>query len=102
MPGFDAAKQPTTEVVIADFAFTPKDIRVEVGGSVRWTNKDAFKHTVTSGAVDGPENEPDGRFDHDLVQAGAEATATFDEAGTFTYYCKQHNAMDGLVIVDPQ
>jgi plastocyanin len=102
--GGSGSKSPAAqerEVEIKDFAFGPKEIRVEVGGTVRWTNRDAFKHTVTSGAVDGPENKPDGRFDEDLEDAGAEATATFDEPGRFTYFCKQHNAMDGVVVVTP-
>lgn len=86
-------------VEILEFAYGPKEIRISVGDTVRWTNRDEFLHTVTSGAVDGPENKPDGKFDEDLDEAGSEATVTFDEAGTFTYFCKQHNAMDGVVIV---
>ena len=97
----DATQTPADATVeITEFAYEPKEIRISVGDSVRWTNRDAFLHTVTSGEVDGPENKPDGRFDEDLDDAGSEATVTFDEAGTFTYFCEQHNAMDGVVIVE--
>lgn len=87
-------------VEIIEFAFAPKEITIKAGESVKWINRDEFLHTVTSGAVDGPENKPDGKFDEDTAEAGSEATVTFDEAGTFTYYCEQHNAMNGVVIVE--
>ena len=95
-PGAEAA----ATVEITDFAYSPKQITVKVGDTVSWVNRDAFLHTVTSGAVDGPENKPDDKFDENLDEAGSEASVTFDEAGTFTYFCKQHNAMDGVVIVE--
>ena len=97
----DATEATTAATVeITEFAFSPKQINVKVGDTVRWINRDEFLHTVTSGEVDGPENIADDRFDEDLQEAGSEATVTFDEAGTFTYFCKQHNAMDGVVIVE--
>ena len=94
----DSSAAATVEIV--EFAYAPKEITVKVGDTVEWVNRDAFLHTVTSGAVDGPENKPDDKFDEDLDEAGSKASVTFDEAGTFTYYCKQHNAMDGVVIVE--
>lgn len=94
----EAAMAMTVEII--EFAYSPKQITVKVGDTVSWVNRDAFLHTVTSGAVDGPENIADDKFDEDLDEAGSEASVTFDEAGTFTYFCKQHNAMDGVVIVE--
>lgn len=93
----DAESAATVE--ITEFAYSPKQITVAVGDTVRWVNRDEFLHTVTSGEVDGPENKPDGVFDEDLAEAGSDATVTFDEPGTFTYFCSQHNAMDGVVVV---
>ena len=97
----ETADQPAAAetVGITEFVYSPKEITVNVGDTVEWINRDAFLHTVTSGAVDGPENKPDDKFDEDLVEADSKASVTFDEAGTFTYFCKQHNAMDGVVIV---
>ena len=95
-----AAAAAAATVEITEFVYSPKEITVKVGDTVEWVNRDAFLHTVTSGAVDGPENKPDDKFDENLDQAGSEASVTFDEAGTFTYFCKQHNAMDGVVIVE--
>ena len=87
-------------VEIVEFAYAPKEVHIKAGETVRWVNKDEFLHTVTSGAVDGPENKADGMFDEDLDESGSEATVTFDLPGTYTYFCSQHNAMDGVVIVE--
>ena len=86
-------------VTIEQFAFSPPQIRVAPGTTVRWQNGDTFRHTVTSGDTAGPENVPDGRFDEDLPDKGSIGEVTFDQSGTFAYYCRQHNAMNGLVVV---
>ena len=86
-------------VTIEQFTFSPARIEVKAGTTVRWENRDPFLHTVTSGDTSGAENVPDRRFDEDLPEKGSRATVTFEEPGTFTYYCRQHNAMDGTVVV---
>jgi len=74
----------------------PPDVTVGVGETVTWSNDDTAAHTVTSGsAADGP----DGVFDSSLFMAGAEFSHTFDEAGTFEYFCMVHPWMAGTVIV---
>ena len=101
--GDGAAAAGVTEaaevVAIEKFAFSPAQIEVTAGTTVRWENDDDFRHTVTSGETSGPENVPDGRFDEDLPEKGADATVTFDEPGTYSDYCRQHNAMNGTVVV---
>jgi plastocyanin len=74
---------------IARFAFeTP--IEISVGTSVTWTNTEE-PHTVTA---------RDGSFDSDRIPQGESFTHTFDEAGTFEYFCQIHPAMEGTVIVE--
>jgi len=74
----------------------PSDISVGVGETVTWSNDDTAAHTVTSGsAVDGP----DGNFDSSLFVAGDTFSHTFNEAGTFEYFCMVHPWMAGTVIV---
>ena len=89
----------TQEVVIKDFAFAPDRITIARGSTVHWRNDDQFLHTVTSGATSGAENQADGRFDLELPEQGSDVSFTFDETGTFTYFCRQHNAMDGTITV---
>ena len=86
-------------VAVEDFAFRPARITVPQGTTVRWRNDDAFRHTVTSGRTTGAENKADGRFDLDLPERGSTASFTFERSGTFTYFCRQHNAMDGTITV---
>ena len=77
----------TTE--IARFTFeTP--IEIAVGTSVTWTNTEE-PHTVTA---------RDGSFDSDRIPQGDSFTHTFEEAGTFEYFCQIHPAMEGTVVVE--
>jgi plastocyanin len=85
----------TDAVEARNINFEPADIEVEVGTTVTFTNLDIVRHTVTSGAP----GEPDGLFDLDLSDQGDEVTFTFDEAGTYPYYCDLHRTMVGTVTV---
>lgn len=95
----EAAADADHEIVIEEFTYSPAQLEVKRGDTVRIVNRDAFEHTVTSGETSGPENVPDGKFDESLPDKGAAAVITFDEAGTFTFFCRQHNAMDGVFTV---
>jgi plastocyanin len=90
-PADTAATAPVMEaaVEIADFAFGPADITVAVGGTVTWTNTDGQAHTATSS----------GNFDTGSIAAGASASVTFDEPGTFTYICSFHPFMTATITV---
>lgn len=81
-------------VTIVDFAFDPSTIEVAAGSTVTWTNEDGVTHTVTAGAPGSAEET----FDESL-DGGATAEVTFDEAGTFPYFCAIHTDMTGEVVV---
>jgi nitrite reductase (NO-forming) len=83
----------------ADTAYTPSPIAVAVGATVTWTNGDLVFHTVTSGTSDGTVGSPDGTFDSGEIQPGESFSLTFDEAGTFDYFCTPHPWMQGQVEV---
>jgi plastocyanin len=85
----------TDTVEARNINFEPADIEVAVGTTVTWVNADIVNHTVTSG----PAGDPDGMFDESLDSGGDDATVTFDEAGTFDYYCDLHRSMVGTVTV---
>jgi plastocyanin len=84
------------EVDIRDFFYDPQDLRVQVGDTVTWTNNDTVAHTVTAGTPDNPTGE----FDSGEIQPGETFTYTFDQAGTFDYYCTLHPDMTGSVTVE--
>lgn len=78
------------EVWIKDMAFTPATITVAPGTTIRWTNKDAAGHTVTSTT---------GIFDSGSIGGDGTFSLKFDSTGTFPYYCIVHPGMKGTVIV---
>ncbi len=76
--------------------FLPYEVSINVGDTVTWVNDDTAAHTATGGnAVDGPS----GVFDSSLVIAGTSFSFTFEEAGTYEYFCMVHPWMVGFVIV---
>ena len=83
----------------ADNAYDPLELTVEVGTTIRWTNRDAIPHTVTSGISDGTSGNADGLFDSGFLSEGDTFTHTFDEPGRFDYFCIPHPWMRGKVIV---
>jgi len=76
--------------------YLPFEARVSVGGTVTWSNDDTAAHTVTSGS---PTNGPDGIFDSSLFMAGATFEVTFDDSGSYDYFCMVHPWMQGNVQV---
>jgi len=83
------------DVVIENDAFTPASIDVEAGSTVTWFNNDDEAHTVTSGAP----GAPDGFFDSGNVDANGSFSFTFDQPGTYAYFCSIHPNMTGTVNV---
>ncbi|WP_052347666.1 cupredoxin domain-containing protein [Candidatus Nitrosotenuis chungbukensis] len=80
-----------------DECFMPSMVTVSVDGTVTWTNDDTAAHTVTSGtASDGP----DGVFDSSILMAGKTFEHTFDEEGSYDYFCVVHPWMTGNVTVE--
>ncbi|MGB0855805.1 MAG: PEFG-CTERM sorting domain-containing protein, partial [Nitrosopumilus sp.] len=66
------------------------------GETVTWSNDDTAAHTVTSGSAAGGA---DGVFDSGLFTAGTTFSQTFEEEGTFDYFCMVHPWMVGSVTV---
>ncbi len=87
-PSGEAAKSEKVEIV--EFAYQPDPVVVQVGGKVIWQNQDTAPHTATA---------DDGSFDTGTIEKGKLGSATFKEAGTFTYHCEIHPTMHGTVEV---
>lgn len=83
------------EVLVQGFRFQPERLEVAAGATVTWTNEDDIAHTATAGTPDAPSGE----FDVGLDGVGATGTHTFDEAGTYAYFCEVHNSMLGEIVV---
>jgi len=77
--------------------YDPADITINAGDTVEWINSDTAAHTVTGGS---PSEGPSGVFDSSLVMAGATYAFTFDDAGSYDYFCMVHPWMVGSVTVN--
>jgi amicyanin len=77
-------------VEIADFAFSPQTLTIQVGDTVTWTNLDQVEHTATSTT---------GAFDSGLFGQNQSYSFTFTEPGTYDYLCTPHPSMTGRIIV---
>ena len=78
------------EVEIVDFKFAPDAVTVDAGTEVAWANADEAPHTATA---------DDGSFDTGNLAKGDSASATLDEAGTYSYYCRFHPFMKATIEV---
>ncbi len=76
--------------------FVPENVSISSGSTVVWNNDDTAAHTVTSGS---PTGGPDGIFDSSLLMASASFEVTFDDAGSYDYFCMVHPWMVGTVNV---
>ncbi len=82
-----------SQVDIKDFKFTPKTVQVEVGGQVTFASADKAMHNAQTDA------DADGAFNTGDLLKGDSKPVTFDEAGTYAYYCVYHRFMTGTVEV---
>jgi plastocyanin len=78
------------EVTIQNFAFSPAEITVAMGSTVRWTNQDGTAHTVKAA---------DGSWTSTNIDKGGTFEKVFDKPGTYDYICGIHPAMKGRIIV---
>lgn len=80
-----------------DNSFSPASITIDVGDTITWSNTGDNPHTTTSGqrGVSGS-----GSLWEQTLNLGISSSAvSFDTAGTFLYFCKFHQGMDGTVTV---
>jgi predicted secreted protein with PEFG-CTERM motif len=80
----------------AEGCYLPKEVTVDVGGKVIFSNTDTAAHTFTAGT---PSGGPTGEFDTGLVMAGGTYEATLETEGTVGYFCMVHPWMVGSIIV---
>ncbi len=77
--------------------WSPADITINAGDTVEWINVDTAAHTVTGGS---PADGPSGVFDSSLVMADASYAFTFEDTGSYDYFCMVHPWMVGSVTVN--
>jgi len=85
-----AAQDATDVITIDNFTFTPKELTVAVGTTVKWVNHDDIPHAVV---------EKKTTFRSKALDTDDSYSFTFTSAGTFDYFCGLHPHMVGQVIV---
>lgn len=88
-PATEAAGDTTVEIV--EFLYEPEDLTVAAGSTVTWVNQDDAPHTATA---------DDRSFDTESLSKGNEGEVTFDEPGTYAYFCEFHPFMKATVEVE--
>ena len=94
--GVVSAGEPVVFSDIIDF--TLENLTIPLGTTVTWTNRDDFvPHTSTSGV----SPIPDGIWDTGVLFTGNAGSFTFNQVGTFPYFCMVHpSSMQATVTVE--
>lgn len=105
----------TTAPSMANHAFTPETTEVASGEVVKWFNDTEEAHTVTAVQSSLPEgaeyfssggaaNEEEAiaNLGDELIEPGETFEWTFEDPGTYRYYCIPHkgDGMEGSVVVE--
>jgi amicyanin len=88
----DIVATKNERVTIKGYVFAPATLKVRVGDTVTWTNKDEVRHSV---------DFDDGSFDSPLLAQDQTASHTFTVPGTYSYYCGPHPYMKASITVLP-
>ncbi len=86
----DQRSAANAEVKIDNFSFGPETLKVSVGTTVTWINRDDIPHTVVS---------TDGVFKSMVRDTDEKFSYTFAKPGTYPYFCSVHPKMTGKVVV---
>ncbi|TAK47278.1 MAG: amicyanin [Xanthobacteraceae bacterium] len=82
-----------TVVKIANFTFSPQQLKVKAGTTVTWVNEDDIPHTIASST---------NVFKSKVIDSDDRFSFTFTTAGTFEYFCSLHAHMTGSIVVEAQ
>jgi plastocyanin len=84
------AAQDANAVTIDNFTFSPKELTVAVGTTVKFVNHDDIPHTVVEKKLS---------FRSKALDTDDAYSYTFATAGSFDYFCSLHPHMVGKIIV---
>jgi plastocyanin len=87
--GAVAAQDATNVITIDNFTFSPRELTVAVGTTIKWVNHDDIPHTVV---------EKQTTFRSRLLDTDDAYSYTFTSAGAFDYFCGLHPHMVGQII----
>ena len=95
---------PDVTVVAAALKFTPRDITIEVGQTVRWNNPETSVAHNVNGQQDVFPCNPVGFFSGVAEDGPWDFDFTFNRAGFYEYQCDPHIGVDmfgSVTVIDP-
>jgi plastocyanin len=84
------ASTATKAVKITATAFSPKNVTINSGDAVKWTNTDTKNHQVIAN---------NGAFASGTIGPNKTYSHTFNSAGTFNYHDALHPSLTGKIVV---
>ena len=93
-PGNGGDDEVTVINLTSGLQFSPSDVTISAGTTVRWVNQSSLTHTVT----------PDGHSEWtrwETTSSGQTFEHTFSTTGVFEYFCEPHvsQGMTGVIRV---
>jgi plastocyanin len=90
VPAASPTNGKTVEVAISNFTFTPNELTIAPGTTVKWVNHDDIPHLVGEKAL---------AFKSQALDTNDSFTFTFTKPGVVEYFCVLHPHMIGKIIV---
>lgn len=87
-----SVRAATVEIEIADYRFVPAEVRVKVGDTVRWINREKRTSHSVLFIASGQESE--------RLFPAESWEKLFDRSGSQVYRCGPHPEMQGVVHVE--
>jgi len=84
-------------VTVTKNGFSPKEVTIEVGSAVRWTNKSGEPQTVNSDNY--PTNQLHKELNFGEFANNSSVVYTFTKPGTYGYHNQFHHKQTGEIIV---
>lgn len=83
--------QQAHTIEITGFTFVPEALRVHVGDTIVFVNKDVVPHTATRRTAG---------WDSEALPRDRSWSVRVEAAGTFEYFCRFHPSMKGRLAVE--
>jgi len=80
----------TVEIAISNFTFTPNELTITPGTTVKWVNHDDIPHLVAEKAL---------AFKSQALDTNDSFSFTFTKPGVVEYFCVLHPHMTGKITV---
>jgi plastocyanin len=99
VPAADASNR---RIAISNYQWSDPDVEINQGEHVTWywTGPDTM-HSITGNSANDLEIDTDPGTNRPDHQIGDQFQLSFDQPGTYSFHCKLHSTVKGVITVDP-